>query len=96
MQLTPEKCYGDCYDAWTNIGIGADYFQRTLDSVGGNIALAMGMYNGWREGITLDEANSRPTCGQRSNMDYLQNVFNGYLQGVDPGSMHMGTFFNVC
>jgi hypothetical protein len=97
MQLTGEKCpsNGDCLDPGTNIGIGARYLASTADSVGGNLAQAMGMYNGWFPGMTEGDANGRPTCGQRSNLDYLQTVFNGYLQGVDPSSLDMGMFFNT-
>ncbi|PVG01871.1 glycoside hydrolase family 23 protein, partial [Serendipita vermifera] len=97
MQVTGEKCpsNGNCYDARTNIYIGANYLRGRIDANGGNIVQAMGEYNGWFVGMNEWDASNHP-CGQRNNLDYLNNVFNGYLQGVDPSSINMGVFFNVC
>jgi len=98
MQITPEKCpaEGDCYDADTNIAIGARYFKTVLDLNNGNLAAAMGNYNGWFEGLTVALANNYAVCAQHNNLDYLQNVFNGYLQGMDPSSLNMGIYHNTC
>jgi len=94
MQITPDKCEGDCSDADNNIGIGARYFAGVVASSGGNLISAMGQYNGWFPGMTEADANNHPSCGSRNNLDYLQDVFNGYCQGVDPSSLNMGIFFN--
>lgn len=100
MQITSEKCPtdgSDCYDAETNITIGAQYFQTVLnDQCGGNVACTMGAYNGWTPGLTVQSANNYAICAQHNNLDYLQNVFNGYLQGVDPASLNMGIYHNTC
>lgn len=56
----------------------------------------MGWYNGWYKGLTVEKANNYPICAQHNNLDYLQNVFNGYLQGVDPYSLNMGIYHNTC
>lgn len=100
MQVTKEKCpngdIGKCYDAYTNIGIGARYLKTVIGWNNGNIAAAMGGYNGWWAGMTVHDANNYPECARHNNLDYLQNVFNGYLQGVDPYSMNMGMYHNTC
>jgi soluble lytic murein transglycosylase-like protein len=100
MQITSEKCPtdgSDCYDAATNISIGASYFKDVIDNqCGGNVACAMGAYNGWYQGLTVAGADNYSTCAQHNNLDYLQNVFNGYLQGVDPASINMGIYHNTC
>jgi soluble lytic murein transglycosylase-like protein len=95
MQITPDKCQGNCWDAYTNIGIGAQYLKSRIDANGGNLAQAMGEYNGWFPGMTEYDANNKGSCGARNNLDYLQHVFNGYCQGVDPNVLQMGTFNNI-
>jgi len=96
LQITPDKCYGDCFDAYTNINIGGTYFRGQVDGSGGNLAQAMGQYNGWFVHMTVGDANNHPTCGSRNNLDYLHTVFNGFCQGVDPSSVSggMGVWFN--
>lgn len=99
MQITSEKCPtdgSDCYDAMTNIRIGAQYFKTVLDNNNGNLAATMGEYNGWYQGLTTTLANNYATCAQHNNLDYLQNVFNGYLQGVNPSDLGMGIYHNTC
>jgi len=101
MQITPDKCpsSGNCYDPATNIGIGASYFQSQVDAAGGNVAAALGGYNGWYPGLTETDADDAPTCGARQNLDYLHSILNGFCQGIDPGSIPggMGTFRNnIC
>jgi len=99
MQITSDKCPSDgsdCYDPMTNIQIGSQYFKTVLDSNNGNLAATMGEYNGWYYGLTTALANNYAICAQHNNLDYLQNVFNGYLQGVDPSSINMGIYHNTC
>jgi soluble lytic murein transglycosylase-like protein len=99
MQITPDKCPvqdDSCLVPSTNIQIGANYFADVVNGNGGNLAFALGQYNGWYPGLTEDEADSAATCGARQNLDYLHMVFNGFMQGVDPrANPQMGTFFNV-
>ncbi|KAG8828097.1 hypothetical protein FRC17_007624 [Serendipita sp. 399] len=98
MQITREKCpeTGDCYDAKTNISIGARYFKLMIDQKNGNVAAAMGAYNGWVEGLTIASANNYAICAQHNNLDYLHFVFNAYLQGITPESLQMGIYHNTC
>lgn len=56
----------------------------------------MGEYNGWRRGLTVQQANNYAVCAQHNNLDYLQYVFNGYLQGVSPYELGMGIWHNTC
>jgi hypothetical protein len=99
MQITPDKCPvqdNSCLDPSTNIQTGATFFADTVSGGGGNLALALGQYNGWHPGLTENEADSADTCGARNNLDYLHMVLNGFMQGVDPrANPRMGTFFNV-
>jgi hypothetical protein len=99
MQITSEKCPSDgsdCFDAATNIGIGARYFKTVIDDqCQGNVACAMGAYNGWQTGLTVASANNYAICAQHNNLDYLQNVFNWYLQGKGP-SGEVGIYHNTC
>lgn len=101
MQITPDKCPSQddsCLDPWTNIMVGAQYFAKTVDeNAGGNLAQAMGMYNGWVPFQTTEfTAQDGRTCGQRNNLDYLHMVFNGFMQGRNPrDNPRMGTFFNT-
>lgn len=56
MQLTKDKCGkapgGNCKDPDYNIHTGTAYFKSLLDANNGNIAIALGSYNGWYVGLT--------------------------------------------
>jgi hypothetical protein len=98
MQITSEKCPqdGDCYDAATNIRIGAEYFKTVLETqCDNNLACTMGAYNGWQPGLTVASANNYAICAQHNNLDYLQNVFNWFIQGKSP-SGEVGIYHNTC
>jgi hypothetical protein len=99
MQITSEKCPtdgSDCYDPETNISIGSQYFKTVItDQCSGNVACAMGAYNGWVPGLTYAAANAYSTCAQHNNLDYLEFVFNWYLQGQSPPS-DAGIYHNTC
>lgn len=97
MQVTGEKCPqdGDCLDPQTNIYIGARYLRSRIDANGGNMLQAMGEYNGWFPNMREEDANNHP-CPQRNNLDYLSNVFNAYIQGINPTSVQMGFYYNMC
>ncbi|KAL0068796.1 hypothetical protein AAF712_004125 [Marasmius tenuissimus] len=57
MQITVDKCGGapggNCYDPNYNIRTATSYFKNVLDQSGGNVLQAMGMYNGWQPGMTI-------------------------------------------
>lgn len=57
MQITSDKWYGapggNQQDPDFNVGRGAQYFAGVLNGdAGGNVLLAVGMYNGWHLGMT--------------------------------------------
>lgn len=89
MQLTPDKCHGqNCYNANTNIAIAARYFAGQLKAMGGNALLALGSYNGWQKGLTFNRATSQQYgCFAQNNLDYLNQMLNGWVQGKDGHSM---------
>ena len=103
MQITPDKCDGGyasdgCRDPYFNINAGAKYLRSTLDSVGGNFPLAIGTYNGWFKGMTYDDATrarSQGRCFAQNNLDYLHQLCNGWMQGIDPHDRNMGVYFNL-
>ncbi|KAK0461289.1 glycoside hydrolase family 23 protein [Desarmillaria tabescens] len=98
MQLTPDKCYdapnGNCYDPDYNISAGFKYFAERLAANNGDFLLTCGNYNGWFKGMTY--ANG-PCCRCQNNLDYLQQLANGFLQNVnayDPNH-RLGKYFNL-
>ncbi|GAA5963238.1 hypothetical protein JCM21900_006563 [Sporobolomyces salmonicolor] len=99
MQITADKCGdapdGDCSDPEYNIKTAAAYFASTLAAHNSNFLLALGSYNGWHEGMTYDAAIAvRETCCEcQQNLDYMQQMLNGWLLGYD-GSQ-FGTVRNV-
>lgn len=104
MQISKDKCDGapggDCRDPDFNIHQGAKFFAQTLADNGGNILKTLGMYNGWYEGLTVAKATAAAgssCCKCQNNLDYLDQVFNGWLQGIDPRGPHhrLGRFFNL-
>jgi len=98
MQITSDKCGGapggNCADPSFNIKTGAAYFRTVVDSHNGNLVQSVGEYNGWDIGMTVAKAKEMPGgCVTQRNLDYLHQLFNGWLQGVD-GS-EMGTYNNL-
>jgi len=84
FQLSSDLCkpYSDCYDSKSNTEGGANYINSLLKQFNGNIAEVMGNYNGWYKGIKPSDVQDMP-CAERQNWNYLQNIFNGFMQGVD-------------
>jgi len=84
FQLSSDLCspYSDCYDPKSNTEGGANYINTLLKQFNGNIAEVMGNYNGWYAGIKPSDVQNMP-CAERQNWNYLQNIFNGFMQGVD-------------
>lgn len=89
MQLTPDKCKNaNCWDANTNVQMGAKYFKGQLDSFGGNVLEALGSYNGWQKGLTYSRATSTQYgCHAQNNLDYLNQMLNGWALGKDGHSL---------
>lgn len=100
MQLSQDKCGGapggDCKNADFNIKTGAKFFSDLLASNNGNVILTVGMYNGWFADMTEAQATAARNsdcCRCQNNLDYLDQYFNGWMQGVDGGNL--GKFFNL-
>ncbi|BGP07307.1 hypothetical protein JCM10049v2_003138 [Rhodotorula toruloides] len=101
MQITEDKCGdapdGDCADPDYNVKTAAAYFAQVLKEHNGSLLLALGTYNGWYAGLTYNKANAiRSECCQCvNNLDYHQQMLNGWLLGIDGSTL--GTIRNaVC
>ncbi|SJX66518.1 uncharacterized protein SRS1_11346 [Sporisorium reilianum f. sp. reilianum] len=101
MQITPDKCggapNGNCKDPWFNVDTGAKYFKSTLDQCGGNLLQAMGQYNGWSIGLTVQKATAakwQGNCYAQNNLDYLYQMLNGWFLGKS-NAYDMGTYHNL-
>ncbi|KAF8718629.1 Transglycosylase SLT domain, partial [Rhizoctonia solani] len=102
MQITHEKCAGapggNCRDPWFNIHTGARYLKGQVDANGGNVLKAIGSYNGWVDGMTIDSATAArwsACCRCQNNLDYLHQFLNGWLQGKDAYSNGLGVYNNL-
>ncbi|KAM0753858.1 hypothetical protein T439DRAFT_322742 [Meredithblackwellia eburnea MCA 4105] len=98
MQITKDKCVGapggDCNDPDFNVKTA--YLKSVLDEHEGSVLAAPGSYNGWYVGLTYNKATAAAQsecCECQNNLDYHQNIFNGFLQGQDGHSL--GTYNNV-
>lgn len=101
MQITPDKCggapNGNCKDPWFNVDTGAKYFKTTLDSCGGSVLQAIGQYNGWSLGLTVQKATAakwQGNCYAQNNLDYLYQMLNGWFLGKS-NTYSMGTYHNL-
>lgn len=82
-----------CYDIDFNVGAAARLFKGYVDAAGGNVLVASGQYNGWRVGMTSDDAQAakwQGNCHAQNNLDYLHQLFNGWCQGRS--GTNMGTW----
>ncbi|KAF8558020.1 glycoside hydrolase family 23 protein [Imleria badia] len=104
MQLTVDKCGGapggSCQDPDFNIHQGAQFFSQTLDSVNGDLLLAIGHYNGWYKGLTYAEATAAAqngNCREQNNLDYLHQFLNGWMQDINvyENDPPLGKYFNL-
>ncbi|KAJ5770902.1 uncharacterized protein N7511_002953 [Penicillium nucicola] len=77
-----------------NVDAGTNYLSSQLDAAGGNAIKAFGSYNGWftsgsglngNKGLTRDYPCSEEgrANGEPQNLDYLHQVMNGWLMGLD-------------
>ncbi|GAA5848187.1 hypothetical protein JCM8547_004436 [Rhodosporidiobolus lusitaniae] len=104
MQILSDKCDGapggDCADPEFNVGRGAEYFNTVLEEFGGSTLLALGQYNGWYEGLTYNKATEigkdQSTCVYQNNLDYMETVLNGYMQGVDGQQLATVKNLEIC
>lgn len=102
MQITREKCGGapggNCRDPDFNIRTGVRYFANRVKANGGNLLRAAGEYNGWQEGLTVasaTRARHSNCCRCQNNLDYLHQLFNGWMQGVSPYATDMKKYDNL-
>ena len=98
MQLTPDKCANaNCWDATTNVKMAAKYFKSQLDAFGGNALQAIGAYNGWQKGLTYNRATSQQYgCHAQNNLDYLNQLLNGWVQGKEGYKMKVYNNLGSC
>ncbi|KAJ6001562.1 hypothetical protein N7499_002535 [Penicillium canescens] len=96
MQVSCENYpNGQCTDSiQDNVDAGTHYLASQLDASGGNAIKAFGSYNGWftkgsglngNKGLTQDYPCSAEgkSNGVPQNLDYLHQVMNGWLMGLD-------------
>jgi len=102
MQISSDMCggapNGNCDDVNYNVETATKFFADTLDGNNGNILLTMGEYNGWFKGLTFSKATAAANsgcCVCQNNLDYPHQVFNGWLQNIDPRVRNMGKYFNL-
>lgn len=75
MQLTADKCKGaNCYDASTNIMLGAKFFKSRVSNFNGNVLAAVGDYNGWSTRMSYSSAtNPNIAACAHQNLDYVSS-----------------------
>ncbi|EJT98468.1 glycoside hydrolase family 23 protein [Dacryopinax primogenitus] len=102
MQISQDKCGGapggNCLDPEFNIAAGARYLADTVQQTGGNFLLALGYYNGWYIGMTVDAVlavGQGSCCGCMQNLDYLQQSLNGWFVGEDAYAIGLGSWQNL-
>lgn len=84
-----------CTDSIQDIvDAGTNYLTSQFDSAGGDAIEALGSYNGWfiancglndNKGLTEDYpcSSEGQSNGAAQNLDYLRQVLNGWLTGLD-------------
>ncbi|CAE6422022.1 unnamed protein product [Rhizoctonia solani] len=102
MQITPDKCGGapggNCRDPDFNIRTAIGYFAGELSRHNGSILHTIGAYNGWYEGMTVPAATAAANtscCRCQQNLDYIHQMCNGWIQGVDAYAANLGSYFNL-
>lgn len=99
MQVMPFNCMDEsvCQDVWQNIRNGANVFKTYLDQSGGNVLLALGKYNGWKENLTYNQATQAArdgNCWAQNNLDYLHQMLNGFVVGRNAYANDFPTMFS--
>lgn len=102
MQITRDKCEGRsdeaCRNPEFNIGTGARYLAGRVKAADGNLVLAAGGYNGWYRKLTKEAATRArwsKCCKCQNNLDYIHQLFNGWMQGVDAYKHNMRVYNNL-
>ncbi|WWC68198.1 uncharacterized protein I206_102121 [Kwoniella pini CBS 10737] len=97
MQLAQINCggapNGNCYDIDFNIKHAAELFSNLIKSNNGNVLTAIGSYNGWQPGLTINsatEAKNQGRCAAQNNLDYIHQFCNGWMQGKS--GYELGTY----
>lgn len=101
MQITADKCTSgvSCSDPDYNIKTAAKYFRDTLDSVNGDLLLAIGQYNGWPSGMSYQQATAAANsgcCVCQNNLDYQNQMLNYWAQGKDASQAKVYNNLAVC
>lgn len=101
MQITEDKCTSGiaCDDPDYNVKTAAKYFRDTLDSVNGDLLLAIGQYNGWPAGMTYSQATAAANtgcCVCQNNLDYQNQMLNYWAQGRDASQAKVYNNLAVC
>ncbi|KDE08011.1 hypothetical protein MVLG_01713 [Microbotryum lychnidis-dioicae p1A1 Lamole] len=88
MQITESKCGGrnakDCSAPEYNVLTGAQYLRDEIDRQNGAFLVALGQYNGWYPGLSYNIAVAPAKeghCEWQQNLDYFEQVLNGWLLG---------------
>lgn len=78
MQIAPINCNApsgtSCWDVDYNIRRGAELLSQMISNNGGNVIAAVGAYNGWQKGMTINSAQAakwQGHCFAQNNLDYL-------------------------
>jgi len=102
MQITKDKCGGapggDCQNPDYNIKTGASFFSSLLKDNNDNVLTTIGQYNGWKIGLTVAEATAAAhtsCCRCQQNLDYLQDLLNGWIMNIDPTAQNLGQYHNL-
>lgn len=77
-----------------NVDAGTNYLVNQLNDNGGNAIRAFGAYNGWfvagsglnnNKGLTTSYpcSSEGQSNGEPQNPDYIQEIFNGWMMGLD-------------
>lgn len=105
MQITPDKCGGapggNCRDPDFNIRTAVAYFAGVLKENKGKLIHTIGGYNGWFVGMTVQAATAAattPCCRCQQNLDYIHQMLNGWILGIDAYVADLATYnnLNVC
>jgi len=87
---------GQCTDSLAdNVDAGTHYLRLMLDQSDNNAIVAFAQYNGWFQagtelnggkGLTDDYpcSDEGQSNGQPQNLDYVQEILNGWLTGLNP------------
>ncbi|KAJ2931313.1 hypothetical protein H1R20_g5787, partial [Candolleomyces eurysporus] len=102
MQITQDKCGGapggDCKNPDFNVRTGARFFAGRVEANGGNLLVSVGQYNGWRRGMTFDDATRArhsSCCLCQNNLDYLHQYFNSWIMGINAYSNNFKKYNNL-